>query len=82
MSRRELIDAAPIRAAHERGSSSGKWTWQKLEPAERSRTYIYANVTDLKVSESGKHYLNANGVKAIVAPGWRAIELDMDSWTF
>lgn len=67
-----------------------KGEWQVLNPAERKRTYVYpngerleyANVTRVKVSESGNHYLDADGVKAIVAPGWRAVELDMDDWTF
>lgn len=67
-----------------------KGEWQDLNPAERSRTYHYAdgatlsykNVTRVKVSESGNHYIEADGVKAIVAPGWRAVELDVDTWTF
>ena len=66
-----------------------KGEWQDIIPAERKRTYVYAdstldyvNVTRVKVSESGNHYIDADGVKAIVAPGWRAIELDMDAWTF
>lgn len=67
-----------------------KGEWETLNPPERSRTYqypngeslTYKNVTRVKVSESGNHYLDADGVKAIVAPGWRAVELDMDAWTF
>ena len=67
-----------------------KGEWQTLVAPERTRTYVYANgerleyrnVTRVKVSESGNHYLDADGVKAIVAPGWRVVELDMDSWTF
>ncbi len=67
-----------------------KGEWQTIEPAERTRTYHYGNgetiqyrnVSRVKVSESGNHYLEAEGVKAIVAPGWRAVELDMDTWTF
>lgn len=68
-----------------------KGEWNDLNPAERARIYTYAggevlryeNVTRVKVSESGTHYLEtAAGQKAIVAPGWRSVELDMDGWTF
>lgn len=67
-----------------------KGEWNDLNPAERSRTYTYAggevlryeNVSRVKVSESGTHYLEHAGGKAIVAPGWRSVELDMDGWTF
>lgn len=70
-----------------------KGEWVELNPPERERRYIYAgvsselvykNVRRIKVSESGNHYIEADGVNghAIVAPGWRAIELDVDSWTF
>jgi len=65
--------------------------WKALKPPERSRIYRYAdgqvityeNVTAIAVSESGTHYLEtADGAKHIVAPGWRVILLDVDSWTF
>lgn len=69
-----------------------KGEWIELNAPERSRTYVYAggetlvykNVRRVKVTESGNHYIEADGVNghAIVAPGWRAIELDMDAWTF
>jgi hypothetical protein len=64
--------------------------WIELNPPEKKRTYLYPNkekieykgVTKLKVSSSGNHYIEtAGGVKAIVAPGWRAILLEMDKWT-
>jgi hypothetical protein len=59
-----------------------KGEWQVLDLAERSRVYVYpngekleyANVTRVKVSESGNHYLEASGKKAIVAPGWQEAE--------
>jgi hypothetical protein len=68
-----------------------KGEWHDISPAERVRIYTYAggellryeSVTRVKVSESGTHYLEtASGQKAIVAPGWRSVELDMDAWTF
>lgn len=67
-----------------------KGEWQTISPPERSRTYVwaggdratYSNVSRVKVTESGNHYLDADGVKAIIAPGWQRIELDIDGWTF
>lgn len=68
-----------------------KGEWQDLNPAEKGRTYNYAgdeklqytDVTRIKVSESGTHYLEtASGQKVIVAPGWRSVDLDMEAWTF
>lgn len=57
---------------------------------ERKRTYVYEktkltyeNVVEVKISESGTHYLNLqDGTKVIVAPKWIAIELDIDEWSF
>lgn len=57
---------------------------------ERKRTYVYngfkltyENVIEVKISESGTHYLNLkDGKKVIVAPKWLTIELDMDEWDF
>jgi len=69
----------------------GDKTWQKLSPAERSRTYRYRggdsigyrNVTAIAVSGSGTHYVETgDGLKHIVAPGWLSIDLDVDAWTF
>lgn len=49
--------------------------------AEMTRTFV--NVTRVKVSESGTHYVETqDGKKAIVAPGWAYIDLDVDEWTF
>jgi len=65
--------------------------WTKIEPPERARTYRYADgwlvrfdsVTAVAISESGTHYIETvDGGKHIVAAGWLAIHLDMDSWTF
>jgi len=62
----------------------------RLEKPEKSRTYHYAdhsrvilNVTAVCVRPSGSHRLEtADGKKWIVQPGWEAIELDMEDWTF
>ena len=65
--------------------------WKELNPAEVSRTYSYANgeqirytdVSRIRVSDSGNHYLETgDGMKHIVAPGWRAIDIDTPAWTF
>lgn len=65
--------------------------WIPLKSFERSRTYLYSDnqkitfkdVTALYVSSSGTHYLEYEGEKkAIVMPGYRAILLDMDKWTY
>lgn len=66
--------------------AKGEW----ITVNERSRTYHwsgasyrYSDVTRVKVSESGTHYIEtADGVHAIIAPGWQRIELDIDAWTF
>lgn len=64
--------------------------WVKLDPPERKRVYHYTQneniqfngVTRLKVTASGNHYIEtAGGGHAIVAPGWRAIILDITDWT-
>lgn len=60
-----------------------------LNPPERKRTYVFAsgrvefeNVTHLEVRPSGGHRLHYGpNLKAIVAPGWLAIILDVDGWT-
>lgn len=63
----------------------------KLNAPCRKRTYCYSdgmratfhNVTVVDVSKSGYHMLDYGAnEKAIVAPGWRWIELDMDEWSF
>jgi hypothetical protein len=70
-------------------------TWTKLNPAEKSRTYIYppayvgapegrftvTNVTEINVSPSGTHYLECDEGKIIMRCGWMAITLDVDEWT-
>jgi hypothetical protein len=62
-----------------------------LMPPERKRTYHFPggqqialeNVTAILVRPSGTHRLEtADGRRWIVPPGWLAIELEMDSWTF
>jgi hypothetical protein len=62
----------------------------KLEPPERKRIYhfpgrsiVIENVVAVAVRPGGTHRLEtADGRKWIVNPGWLAIELDMDAWTF
>lgn len=58
---------------------------------ERKRTYHYpdgstegfAAVTAVGVTKSGYHKLETiDSNKYIVAPGWRFISLDMDTWSF
>jgi hypothetical protein len=65
--------------------------WTELNPPERSRTYVFpgdlrltfSNVVRVEVRESGKHRVEtADGAKAFVCPGWVALLLDMDAWTF
>jgi hypothetical protein len=62
----------------------------KLDPAERSREYVfpggerlkYQDVVALGVSSRGTHRLELkDGRKIIVPMGWLAIELDVDKWT-
>lgn len=62
----------------------------KLNPPERSRTYVFPNgkytinnVTAVGVRPSGTHRVeDANGRKYVIPPGWMAVELDVDDWTF
>lgn len=62
----------------------------KLDPPERRRVYHFPggkveieNVAAVCVRSSGTHRIEtADGKKYIVNPGWLAIELDMDGWTF
>jgi hypothetical protein len=63
----------------------------KLSPPERCRTYIFPddvkvdilNVSAVAVSKSGTHRIETvSGEKYIIPPGWIAIKLDMDDWTF
>lgn len=67
----------------------------KLNPPERSRTYVFANnerltyrfVHAICVRPSGTHRLEigspdtGNELKVIVPSGWLAIEIDTDAWT-
>lgn len=62
-----------------------------LEKLERMRTYIYKdgfnleikNVISVSVRPSGSHRLEtSDGEKWIVLPGFIAIKLDVDEWTF
>jgi hypothetical protein len=66
---------------------------QKALCHEIDRIYVYPDgfrlsfhcVNFLKVSDSGHHYLDygfdgSSSKKAIVAPGWRCIEIHADAW--
>jgi len=67
-----------------------KPTLTRLPQPERSRVYHYAdhsrrieNVVAVAVRPSGNHRLETvDGKRWIVAPGWEAIEIDADDWTF
>ena len=65
--------------------------WTELNPPERKRLYIYPNgevlvfdnVVRIEVRPSGNHRIEtAAGRKTFVAPGWRAIEIHADAWSF
>lgn len=68
---------------------------KQIDPPERTRVYIfpngvelhYKNVIAVGVSESGTHRLElaeSTGIGrfVIIPPGFIAIELDIDDWTF
>jgi hypothetical protein len=66
-------------------------TLTKLAVPERKRTYLFPggetvtidNVIAVGVRSSGTHRVEAaDGMKWIIPPGWLAICLDMDAWTF
>lgn len=72
-------------------SEATKPTLPPLDKPERKRVYHFpngeklelTNVTHVLVRSSGAHRLmTADGRKWIVPPGWLAVELDMDDWTF
>ncbi len=62
----------------------------KLDPPERKRAYYFPggkveieNVTAICVRQSGTHRIEtASGEKYIINPGWFAIRLEVDAWTF
>ena len=78
--------------------------WMKIDPPERSRTYIFPvfsplgghptmvemvieNVTAMYVSSTGHHYIesahpNGKTKRAIIKPGWLAVKIDADDWSF
>jgi hypothetical protein len=70
-------------------------TWTKINPVEKSRTYVYppayagapegrftvTNVTEINVSQSGTHYLECDEGKVIMRSGWMSILLNVDEWT-
>lgn len=65
-------------------------SFTKLNPPERKRTYHFSdckisieNVATVCVRPSGTHRLETqDGRKFIVNPGWMAVELDVDHWSF
>ena len=63
---------------------------KKLDPAEKSRTYIWPNgfrdtlenVVAFCARPSGTHRLEtADGKKHVVATGWCRVEIDVEAWT-
>jgi len=69
--------------------------WTVIDPPERKRTYVFAtsgselvylefeDVTRIEVRESGTHRIETkSGRKAFVRPGWIALEISVDEWTF
>ncbi len=65
--------------------------WTEISPPETKRTYFFPDgkmiVVDslckIEVRESGKHRLECtNGRKLFVSPGWVALEIVADEWTF
>jgi hypothetical protein len=69
----------------------------KLDPPEKVREYLYPNPADPKnpmrirfenvtaicIRDSGSNRLEmADGTKAVVLPGFVAVLLTVDSWTF
>lgn len=64
--------------------------FKEINPPEKKRTYIYpegsysiVNVSKVAIRSTGTHRLETtDGKKIIVRPGWLAIELEMDAWTF
>lgn len=69
---------------------SDKPEFVDLIAPERKRTYhfptgdvSFCDVVRVCVRPSGTHRLEtADGKKHIVNPGWLALTLDMDAWTF
>jgi hypothetical protein len=63
--------------------------WIVLDPPEKLREYVYpdgealsyTNVTRLKVNDEGMHYIDHEDGRDIIAPGWRAVHLEVDRWS-
>lgn len=81
----------PAKKMAKKANRAVRGEWIKLDPPERKRVYHYSKdeniqfigVTRIMISASGNHYIEtAGGSHNIVAPGWRAIMLDIDEWTF
>ncbi len=53
-----------------------------MRPEAVSERLKIEGVAAVCVRPSGTHRLNAKGRLWIVAPGWDAIEIDADDWTF
>lgn len=81
--------AADADPRHGKPSSIPRGVWQIFDPPEVVRVYEYAtgpvltyhNVSRFKVDDDGNHFLETtDGRRAIVAPGWRVIHLEIDGW--
>lgn len=62
-----------------------------IVPPENSRTYIFPGGGEVRIEKvsavcvrpGGSHRLEtADGMKYIIPPGWLAIRLVVDAWTF
>jgi hypothetical protein len=63
----------------------------ELNPPERSRTYVYGdgseitinNVARICIRDSGSNRIETtDGQKWVILAGFKAVRIDMDSWTF
>lgn len=70
---------------------SEELSFTTITPPENSRTYVFPggdevrveNVAAVCVRPSGSHRLETtDGMKHIIQPGWLAIRLEIDAWTF
>jgi len=72
------------------GTATALGEFKEATTPERSRTYVFPdgevtirNMTKVCVRPSGSHRVEtANGEKYIVSPGWLAIKVDADAWSF
>jgi hypothetical protein len=64
--------------------------FKQVDKGERSRTYIFAQgeftiknaVRVCQRPSGGQRVEDGAGMKYVIPPGWLAIKLDMDEWSF